>query len=272
MVPIRRRRRLPSRSAFVVSLLFLTLGLAGVMAYQAWDATRSHERIAKETLEGHALSAAWELTSAIRRELYGMYLDPGLEARTRLGPAYPDAPSEGLRSRAFEKILEDYAGGLVDGVLRFPLPDGFQEGEVGVPGGMNPLVRKSPSELLVSFLEGHGFRRSRKGRRSLPAGMRIHGRRERAGFVLCSSFRSGSTGAHMAFGFQTDLSPSRRLRRRSQRERPSAPGPHRGKKTPKSSFPMSVSVPSGREVFSPPDPQYPSEIEAKDTVGPLLGA
>ncbi len=98
MVPIRRRTRVPSRSAFVGILLVLTLGLAGVMAYQAWDATRSHERIAKAALHHHALSAAWQLTSALRRDLEGVYLWPGLEAAAKAGAAYPDLPFQDFKS------------------------------------------------------------------------------------------------------------------------------------------------------------------------------
>ena len=79
MAAIRRSRRLPSRTAVVAGLLVLTLGLVGVLAYQAVDATRSHQRMAERTLKEHALFAAWELSSAVRRDLFLQVLAPGFE-------------------------------------------------------------------------------------------------------------------------------------------------------------------------------------------------
>ena len=86
-VPL-RRKRLPSRSALAAGLLVLSLGLAGVLAYQAVDATRSHERIARETAREHALFATWQLSTAIRRDLYARLLGPGLDVVGRSGGAY----------------------------------------------------------------------------------------------------------------------------------------------------------------------------------------
>ena len=76
----------------VVGLLLLTLGLIGVLAYQALDATRSHERIAQQTLKEHALFAAWELSSVFKRDLYSYYLSPGVEVVAKAGGAYPGIP------------------------------------------------------------------------------------------------------------------------------------------------------------------------------------
>ncbi len=96
MVLKRRSTRPPSRSALVGLLLVLTLGLAGVMAHQAWEATRSHRRIAEKTLKEHTTSAAWQLTSAVRLNLEYWYLGPGLELVASAGGAYPGVPLKEL--------------------------------------------------------------------------------------------------------------------------------------------------------------------------------
>lgn len=67
-----------SRSLWVVALLVLALGLAGVLAYQAWDAARAHRATSEETLRNYASFAASEfgrvteadLASAVRMAFY----------------------------------------------------------------------------------------------------------------------------------------------------------------------------------------------------------
>ena len=78
-----------SRSLFVGGLLLLTLALAGVLAYQAQDAARSHRAVAEKTLREHAAVAAWAYTGVLRRDMYAKAIGPGLDVAARAGGKDP---------------------------------------------------------------------------------------------------------------------------------------------------------------------------------------
>src|SRR5918999_9972 len=59
-----------SRSTLLVTLLLLTLGLAAVLAHQAYDATRDHRETAEQTLRDYAATAAWEFNAHAKEELW----------------------------------------------------------------------------------------------------------------------------------------------------------------------------------------------------------
>jgi signal transduction histidine kinase len=59
-----------SRSTLLVGLLLLTLGLAAVLAHQAYDATRDHRATAERTLRDYAATAAWEFNAHAKEELW----------------------------------------------------------------------------------------------------------------------------------------------------------------------------------------------------------
>jgi signal transduction histidine kinase len=60
-----RRRSSPS-----IAILLLTATLAGVLAYQAWDAARSQRVTAEGALRDYASFAAWEFSLSAKEELY----------------------------------------------------------------------------------------------------------------------------------------------------------------------------------------------------------
>jgi signal transduction histidine kinase len=60
-----RRRSSPS-----IAILLLTATLAGVLAYQAWDAAKSHRATAEGALRDYAAFAAWEFSLSAKEELY----------------------------------------------------------------------------------------------------------------------------------------------------------------------------------------------------------
>jgi signal transduction histidine kinase len=60
-----RRRSSPS-----IAILLLTATLAGVLAYQAWDAARSHRATAEGAIRDYASFAAWEFSLSAKEELY----------------------------------------------------------------------------------------------------------------------------------------------------------------------------------------------------------
>ena len=68
------RTSLRSRSTTLVAVLLLTMGLAGVLAYEAWDAARSHRNTAERTLRDYAAFAAWEFGSSSKEHIYSSLL------------------------------------------------------------------------------------------------------------------------------------------------------------------------------------------------------
>src|SRR5918999_378182 len=66
MAPLRLRRR----SSPTAAILLLTATLAGVLAYQAWDAARSQRATAEGALRDYAAFAAWEFSISAKEQLY----------------------------------------------------------------------------------------------------------------------------------------------------------------------------------------------------------
>lgn len=91
-----------SRSRFVIGVLVLTTALVGLLAYQALDAARLHRGVAERTLVEHAEFAAWEFSSALRRDLSTKALKDGLEVAARSEAKYTNRP---LSSFAFADSL-----------------------------------------------------------------------------------------------------------------------------------------------------------------------
>lgn len=91
-----------SRSRFVIGVLVLTIALVGLLAYQALDSARLHRGVAERTLVEHAEFAAWEFSSALRRDLTTKALKDGLEIAARSEAKYVDRP---LSSFAFADSL-----------------------------------------------------------------------------------------------------------------------------------------------------------------------
>jgi hypothetical protein len=54
----------------LVVILLLTLGLAGFLTYEAWDAARRHRSSAEQTLREYAAFAAWEFNASLKENLY----------------------------------------------------------------------------------------------------------------------------------------------------------------------------------------------------------
>lgn len=251
----------------------LTLGLAGVMAYQAFDATRSHERIAKAAVHEHALSAAWNLTSAIRRDLRGIYLYPGLEAVARAGGTYPDTPLKDLKD--FEKILKDngwsFGPDAIDFMFRLNLRTGKLE--LQGKGGKGPKGEESPSpevkQWLKTFLKEQAFPEGAKTK-GIPDGIKIHSAGGDDRVLVYGVEPEPGPLARIAYGFQTGLSPVKEIAAKIDKATPLLPPALTGNGGTKGLLSFVVVTPTGREIFSSA-PQYPAEIEEKDTVGISFG-
>ncbi len=87
-LPSPRDRRPPVTP--VMALLLATLGLTGVLTYQAVDAAASHRRTAERALRDHATFAAWVYTRLIREEIRWS-LFSALKPLAQHTPEKPDA-------------------------------------------------------------------------------------------------------------------------------------------------------------------------------------
>lgn len=81
-----------SRTAFVGVLLITALGLSAALAWQAVDAGRSHEAVAREAVREQTLFAAWQFTNQARRMLDDKLSKPGLEVVGKSGGRAMDLP------------------------------------------------------------------------------------------------------------------------------------------------------------------------------------
>lgn len=75
-----RRSPVPGspRWRFVGALLLLTLGAAGVLAWEAWRAARSHRQAATAALEDHAAFVAWQFADRAQSKLDHLVISKGL--------------------------------------------------------------------------------------------------------------------------------------------------------------------------------------------------
>jgi len=235
------------------------------MAYQAWDATRSHERIAKTALHDHAMSAAWQLTSAIRRNLDDMYMWRGLEATFKAGGGNPDVPFPPLP--VFEKILGDFGWSFgkapLDFLFRLDLKTGKLELQAGDP------TQPETTQWLKSFIKEQASPAA-PGMKRAQSGIRVHGADGEERMVVFMVYPDPGPAAQVAYGFQTDLSPLKAIAGKVAEGIPLLPPALTGGEETSKLLSFVVSTPSGREVFQS-TPQYPSDIEATDTVGVLYG-
>jgi signal transduction histidine kinase len=246
-------------------LLALTLVLAGIMAYQAWDAARSHERIAKATLEEHALSAAWQLTSAIRRHLEDVYLWRGLEVADKVGGATPERPFPSLPT--FRKVLSEFGWAFGKARLDFIFRLDLKTGKLEVQG--DEAVDPETTQWLKTFLKDQSSAGPFAAKQAL-AGIKVHGAEGEERMFAFAFYPDPGPMARMAFGFQTDLSPLKDIVAKVGETTPLLPPALTGGRETWEILSFSVHTPSGRAVYLS-SPQYSPEIEASDTVGTLYG-
>src|SRR5687768_1107156 len=63
-------RGVRSRTTSLVAILLLTVALAAFLAYEAWDAARSHRATAARAIGDYAKFAAWEFSVSAKDVLY----------------------------------------------------------------------------------------------------------------------------------------------------------------------------------------------------------
>lgn len=265
MATLSRTRRLLSRTALVGGLLVLTLGLICVLAYQAVDATRSHRRVAEQTLKEHAHFAAWELSSAVRREFYTQILAPGLEVVAKAGGAYPKVPLKDLGP--LKKLAWDFgwwpAESELDFAFRFPLPDGPFEHAGG----------ETPNPSTVKWIIEQLRDQAKPG----PEGMKkpfwtmaFQGAGSQERIIVLAIDPGSDEGERIGFGFQLRASVARRVLSKIEEAFPLLPPALTGGKATGEVLSFSI-LSSGYRPFYESKPQYKSPYAAGDTIGGIYG-
>lgn len=127
-----------SSSRYLILLLGLTLALAGLLAYEAQQATRSHRVTADRALRDYATVAAWEFVSASEERidrLLGAALGP-LIATPAASP-YDSLPPPAALASSSDSVLRCHAPG--DGARLYFLID-FRTGALSTTlgGGAAP--------------------------------------------------------------------------------------------------------------------------------------
>jgi len=117
----------------VMVLLLLTLGLTGVLAYQAVDAAASHRKTTEATLDDYAMFAAWEFSRLARRE-FEYYLWDFVKALQYFQPEDATTlPTAVHLTKAWHKIhCTQCAGSLVRAYFALDLDRG-RLAQVGEP-------------------------------------------------------------------------------------------------------------------------------------------
>ncbi len=106
MVPLQSSRDRRPRVTPVMLLLLATLGLAGVLTYQAVDAAGSHRKTAERALKDHATFAAFEYTRLARKELE-WHVWNALKPLIYFAPPDPDAlPTERQLQKSRAKLAD----------------------------------------------------------------------------------------------------------------------------------------------------------------------
>ena len=249
----------------VVGLLLLTLGLIGVLAYQALDATRSHERIAQQTLKEHALFAAWELSSVFKRDLYSYYLSPGVEVVAKAGGAFPGIPLKA--TPPVLKMAESWSwplGGLEELDYLFRLDLG--SGKLTVQGDRPP--GGEAKAWLIQLLEGEA--KVKQGGEEHARGLVLHGSGKDQRVVDLKVSPEPGPGAEVVFGFQTTLAPLRLILDQIAAKAPLLPPALTKGKPSQELVSFEILDPAKREIYRTAH-QFDSNFKGGESMGPFFG-
>jgi signal transduction histidine kinase len=265
--------RLKSRTAFVGVLLLGALALTGLLAWQAFDAGRSHAEAVKKTLGEQVRFAAWEYAGNARDYLDSKILYPGLEVTAIAGGKTAGAAltMEKLRKVAGEKDWPYVQG--VTGVFRVELTSGVTtfSGASAPPRGSAAVATASSSGPTESDEATRRWiadeLRTRILHDSTPAWEPVmvaepeHGGtfvyrlypEERSEAEVAYGFRVAPGGLDAPLGYAFTLSPL-------------IPESLTGGRGNAEVFAVTVADGAGRPVWRSPE-DYTSDVAAMDTVG-----
>lgn len=264
MTSLRRTRRLFSGTTLVAGLLVLTLGLVGVLAYQALDAARSHQKVAEQTLKEHAHFAAWELSSALRRELYMQVLAPGLEVVAKSGGVYSGIPLKPISS--VKKVAEDFgwwpAASDLDFVFRYPLDSGPLE----YVGDVAPDA--ATADWIVGLLKARAA--YQPGIKKPFWSMNLHGSGDQERILVVAVDPASVGAGRVGFGFQLKTHALKMVFGKIEEGFPLLPPALIGDRPGREVMSFTVATGAHRLLYRS-SPQYESPYTAADTVGRIFG-
>jgi signal transduction histidine kinase len=187
-----------SRSTLLVGLLLLTLGLAAVLAHQAYDATRDHRITAERTLRDYAATAAWEFNAHAKEELwqalvYAFRPCKSIETTSARHASLP--PPDILAAEA--KKLEACACTLVLDTDYYFLVD-FRDGRTTFAGASAPAIGP---EWLTDTVTAHAATAYEKGWEFATI---FHGGGPHARAIVYTLKRDAEGAPVAAYGFVID--------------------------------------------------------------------
>lgn len=245
-----------------VGLLALALALTGALAYQAYDAARSHRAMAETTLKEHAAIAAWEYTGILRRDAHAKALEPGLDlvgAHGGKDPSRPLGPFSAVDSvaRAWGWPHE----GSWDYVFRLDL----ETGRLSVAGPARP----DPAEArwLRDSVRAHARTAYDE---DWEHGARLTGPADDRRLLAYRLYPAPDAGARTAYGFRSDLGTYHYLMPKIFDVVPLLPASLTNGFSTSELLSVTVRDPAGELLFRS-EPAYRSPYVADDTVGAAFG-
>jgi signal transduction histidine kinase len=242
----------------VVALLLVTaLGLSGLLAWQAFDATRTHETVAYKTVKEQAYFAAWEYSGQARSLSTSKILTPGLDVVARWGGKSMDGPlrypGESADAREIGWDYMESAGAF----FRYDLATGeFVTSGPADPGLETWLEQNLRAHLDLGLTDGWSpvLAADPDGQGAIAYRIYPEGWDE-AELVL--GFRVVPDGLGVPLGYAFTGSPL-------------VPESLTGDKGTEEFFSVSVFDPSGRTVWES-ETWYDSDFVARDTIGTAFG-
>jgi signal transduction histidine kinase len=265
----RRRNSNRPQSTFIVVLLLLTLGLAGLLAHQAQQAARSHREVAESTLRDYAAFAAWKFAGMVRGELHWMFsiaLEPVV---------YPSAAhgKSGVPDPASFTVAPEKAKYFPPRMVRSYFRLDFKKGKLALQGERPPPPVKA---WMMDTLALHAHTLYRPDWKlatvvwnapmapdedSSPYGPHV--------FVYTLD-REVPGAPHVAAGFELDPAAFGPVLERLFQEEQYFPPSLVGDLPTDSLMSVVVSDAAGNELYRSPR-QYSDEFAAEDSVGTMLG-
>jgi signal transduction histidine kinase len=221
--------------------------------------------MAERTLKEHALFAAWELSSAVRRELFTQVLAPGFEVVAKAGGIYQEFPLKPPGSLG--KIAEEFgwwpAVDGVDYVFRYSLDSGdFQtSGEV--------IPSEATQEWLIGLIKAQAGPETLKVKK-LHWSMAFHGNGEEERILAYALNPGARAGDQTGFGFQFKPKVLQMVLQKIEESVPLLPPALTGGESGRKLLSFSIDSRTHRSIYRS-TPQYKSPYTAGDTLGEVYG-
>jgi signal transduction histidine kinase len=258
----------------IVVLLLLTLGLAGVLAYQAHRAATSHREAVENTLRDYAAFAAWKYAGGLRNDLH-WYFTTALKSLGHAESLTADRPLPDPADFAhtLHKLgKHEEATGMVRAYFAADLREGWVRTRGSThPAPLRAWVRDTIPEHARRLYDPEWtfavvLRDGEDEGGDPPLPMRLQAPRA----VVYAVGRENDR-VRTAVGFELDPAALRPILRWIGSEGTLLPPSLIGSMPTDSLMAISVTDPQGREIFHSPV-RYPEAFAASDTVGTRYGS